>query len=100
MTDTGISRRDPEGMDRRDDIAAALRANYEGQRRAMVAADPDALGDLLQDDFTLTHMTGYVQPKTEWLTDVRSGWMTYHDVRDVEVSVAPGASTPSSRSAR
>ena len=75
-------------------IAAALRANYEAQRRAMVAGDADALGDLLGADFTLTHMTGYRQPRAEWLADVRSGEMTYHAMEDVEVSVDVASGSP------
>jgi hypothetical protein len=67
--------------------AAAIRANYEAQRDAMVAGDAEALGALLDDGFTLTHMTGYVQPKAEWLADVRSGEMRYHAVHDVDVRV-------------
>jgi hypothetical protein len=68
-------------------IAAAVLANYEDQRRAMVAGDADSLGALLATDFTLVHMTGYRQAKGEWLADVRSGAMTYSSVEDVEVSV-------------
>jgi hypothetical protein len=67
--------------------ASAVRANYEAQRQAMVAGDAEALGALLADGFTLTHMTGYRQPKSEWLADVRSGQMTYHAMADVDVSV-------------
>jgi hypothetical protein len=76
----------------RAEIAAAVRANYEAQRDAMVAGDADALGGLLADGFTLTHMTGYLQPKVEWLADVRSGAMTYHAINDVSVDV--DADTP------
>ena len=68
-------------------IVAAVRANYEAQCRAMVAGDVDALGALLADGCTLTHMTGYRQPKEEWLADVGSGRMTYHAMEDVEVSI-------------
>jgi hypothetical protein len=68
------------------DIRTAVLANYEDQRRAMVAGDADALGELLAADFTLVHMTGYRQPKAEWLADVRSGAMTYHAMADVDVS--------------
>jgi hypothetical protein len=74
--------------------AAAVRANYEDQRRAMVVGDADALGALLAEDFTLTHMTGYRQPRAEWLADVRSGAMTYHAVEDVEVSVDVSRGSP------
>ena len=71
----------------RAEVAAAVRANYEAQRDAMVAGDADSLGELLTDGFTLTHMTGYQQPKAEWLADVRSGAMTYHTIDDVDVAV-------------
>ena len=76
------------------DVAAAVLANYEKQRRAMVAGDADALGALLADDFTLVHMTGYRQPKAEWLADVRSGAMTYHAMADVDVSVDVSGDAP------
>lgn len=69
------------------DVEAAVLANYVSQREAMVAADATALGQLLSDDFTLTHMTGYTQPRAEWLRDVATGEMTYHSMKDVAVTV-------------
>jgi hypothetical protein len=68
-------------------VAAAVVANYEAERDAMVAGDADALGRMLAEGFTLTHMTGYRQPKEEWLTDIRIGAMTYHAVNDVDLTV-------------
>ena len=76
------------------EVAAAVRANYEAQRDAMVAGDADRLGELLTDGFTLTHMTGYQQPKAEWLADVGSGAMTYHTIKDVDVTVELDDATP------
>ena len=76
------------------EIRAAVLANYEAQRQAMVAGDADALGALLATDFALVHMTGYRQPKDEWLADVRSGAMTYHAVADVDVSVDVSGDAP------
>jgi ketosteroid isomerase-like protein len=76
------------------DTTTAVRAHYEAQRRAMVAGDADALGALLADGFTLTHMTGYRQRKGEWLADVRSGAMTYHAMEDVDVSVDVSGDLP------
>ena len=75
-------------------VESAVRANYAAQRRAMVAGDAEALSALLADDFTLTHMTGYRQPKAEWLADVRSGPMTYHSMDDVQVDVDVFAGAP------
>src|SRR3954451_13962436 len=67
----------------------------------MVAGDADALGALLADDFTLVHMTGYRQPKAEWLADLRSGAMTYHSMEDVDVDVeVAGAATAVTARAR
>jgi hypothetical protein len=71
----------------RAEVEAALRANYDQQRAAMLAGDADALGGLLFAGFTLTHMTGYEQPRAEWLEQVDLGEMTYHAIRDVDVAV-------------
>ena len=75
-------------------VESAVRANYAAQRRAMVAGDADALGALLADDFTLTHMTGHRQPKAEWLADVGSGAVTYHSMDDVSVDIDVSADAP------
>ena len=45
---------------------------------AMVAGDTKAIDALLTDDCVLTHMTGYPQPKIEWLGDIATGAMCYH----------------------
>lgn len=56
---------------------------------AMIEADTRALDDLLDEDFTLTHMKGYVQTRPEWLTAVDSGEMRYHSIDDVDVRIKP-----------
>src|SRR4051812_39638487 len=78
----------------RDETEAALRENYEAQRAGMLAGDSEALGELLADGFTLTHMTGYEQSRSEWLGQVSSGEMTYHSMQDVAVTVNLGGDTP------
>jgi hypothetical protein len=42
----------------------------------MSSSDTGALGELLADDFALTHLSGYAQPKNEWLTQLRAGALT------------------------
>lgn len=68
---------------------------YRAQLRAMTDGDTDALGDLLDDGFALTHITGHEQPKTEWLAQMRAGEFTYHDIEEktVTVDVAPDGET-------
>jgi hypothetical protein len=68
-------------------VEEAVRAGYQAQREAMVAGDAEALADQLAADFTLTHMTGYLQSRREWLAQVASGEMSYHAMEDVAVSV-------------
>jgi len=75
------------------DDAADVRSFFGAQREAMLRGDADALGGLLAETFTLTHMTGYVQSKAAWLADVASGAMRYHDMRDVELTVGRGDDT-------
>ena len=65
----------------------AMIAVYRTMNDAMVKADIDTLNGILAPDFTLTHMTGYIQPKSEWLKQVRSGEMTYFSTREVNVQV-------------
>lgn len=50
---------------------------YRDYNRAMAADDVTALASLLAPDFTLTHMTGYVQPRAEWLQEISAGTMHY-----------------------
>ena len=71
--------------------ATAARRSWAAQREAMVEGDAESLGEELAPGFTLTHMTGYVQARHEWLREVASGSMAYHAIHDVEVSVDTSA---------
>ncbi|MDO4888715.1 MAG: nuclear transport factor 2 family protein [Actinomycetaceae bacterium] len=73
------------------DDRAAIRENFDAQCQAMLTADAQALGQLLTDDYTLTHMTGYLQAKEEWLAQVSSGAMAYHSIEiiDVDINAVP-----------
>lgn len=53
---------------------------FSAQLDAMVAGDTEALGDLLDAGYTLTHMTSYEQPKDEWLSEMRAGQFVYHRI--------------------
>lgn len=61
------------------DRASAL-GSLEAYHTAMVAADTEALERLLAPHFELVHITGYIQPKNEWLQLVRTGRFNYHQV--------------------
>ncbi|MER5430096.1 nuclear transport factor 2 family protein [Streptomyces sp. NPDC002588] len=72
----------PDG-NAREEVLAAYRAHL----RAMTDGDTDALDGLLDDGFTLTHITGYRQPKAEWLSEMRAGRFIYHSVKEKNVTV-------------
>ncbi|PNH78706.1 nuclear transport factor 2 family protein [Arthrobacter sp. AFG20] len=55
---------------------------------AMVAGDVAELDGILSEDFTLTHMTGYVQSMAEWLEAIESGQMRYHRIETVEATLS------------
>ncbi|MFJ8326540.1 nuclear transport factor 2 family protein [Streptomyces anulatus] len=58
--------------------------------RAMADGDTEALGALSDDGFTLTHITGYRQPKAEWLSEMRAGQFVYHGIAEEDVAVEMG----------
>ncbi|WP_331750030.1 nuclear transport factor 2 family protein (plasmid) [Streptomyces longwoodensis] len=69
---------------------AELREVHRAYLDAMVEGDTAALGDLLAEDFTLTHMTGYVQPKAEWLAQMGQGRFVYHSIREEDTACDVG----------
>jgi len=60
-----------------DKDEATVGEMYRQMHRAMVAADVQGLASLLAADFHLVHMTGYDQPRAEWLAHIESGRMRY-----------------------
>lgn len=73
--------------DAADQDRSEILDNYRAQLRAMVDGDTDVLGGLLTEDFTLTHMTGYLQAKQEWLAQMRAGQFVYHDAQEKDVTL-------------
>lgn len=83
---------DVMATDRSDEVLA----NYRSQLAAMTAHDTVALGRPLTGYFTLTHLTGYVQPRSEWLSDMDAGKFRYHAVEpqgEPHVDVAGDSAT-------
>ena len=53
----------------------------------MIDRDTAAMNKILNEDYTLTHMTGYVQPKAEWFNEVTKESMKYYSAKEVSHSV-------------
>ncbi|WP_069628761.1 nuclear transport factor 2 family protein [Streptomyces niveus] len=63
-----------------------LRDVHRAYLDAMREGDTQALDDLLGEDYTLTHMTGYVQPKAEWLAQMRQDRFVYHSITEQDIT--------------
>src|SRR4051812_41295520 len=53
----------------------------------MIEKDTAAMNKILDIHFTLTHITGYVQPKEEWYAEIESERMKYYSYKEVKTSV-------------
>ena len=53
----------------------------------MIEQDLKGLSEILDTHFTLTHITGYVQPKDEWFSEIESERMKYYSYNEVHTSV-------------
>jgi vacuolar-type H+-ATPase subunit E/Vma4 len=56
---------------------------HRSMSRAMTEKDTRKLDSLLDKNYTLTHMTGYVQPRQEWLSAIDSEEMKYYEFKEV-----------------
>jgi Domain of unknown function (DUF4440) len=74
--------------------AAAVEKLHRSFCEALVAGDLAALDSILADGFTLTHMTGYVQSKSEWLDAIETSQMQYHRMETVEATVSTEGTVP------
>ncbi len=50
----------------------------------MIARDTVSMNNILDEHYTLTHMTGYVQSKSEWFAEVQKETMRYYSAEEVD----------------
>ena len=55
--------------------------------QGMIERDTTAMNRILDKEYTLTHMTGYVQPKAEWFNEVIKESMKYYSASEVSHAV-------------
>ncbi|GEL11074.1 protein of unknown function [Flavobacterium glycines] len=53
----------------------------------MIDKNTAAMNKILDANFTLTHITGYVQPKEEWFSEIESERMKYYSYKEVKITV-------------
>ncbi|KPH15274.1 hypothetical protein AMQ68_02200 [Chryseobacterium sp. ERMR1:04] len=54
----------------------------------MIEKDIAGINKIVDVDFTLTHITGYVQSKKDWFTEIESEQMKYYSYTEVKTSVS------------
>ncbi len=47
-------------------------------QEAMIEKDPDMLNEILNDNYTLTHMSGKIQTKQEYIDEIMDGTLNYY----------------------
>ncbi|TSO26390.1 nuclear transport factor 2 family protein [Lactobacillus sp. LL6] len=55
---------------------------YRKENEAMVNKDITTLNEILAPTMELTHMTGYVQPKMEWIDQIQNEEMKYYSSKE------------------
>ena len=58
---------------------------YRDENTAMVKKDINRLNEILASSMTLTHMTGYVQPKLEWIDQIQNDEMQYLSSKEANI---------------
>jgi hypothetical protein len=86
LSDT-TSSEGPTTVTSSEDDKAQIIQSHRDLFAAAMAGDTARVSELLDDSYTLTHITGYVQPKEEWLAAITSGEMQYHAIKEDSVTV-------------
>lgn len=60
---------------------------FRALNQAAIAQNIPAMEHRLAPEFILTHITGYPQPRAEWLDEVKRGSMRYYDFKEVETDL-------------
>lgn len=53
----------------------------------MIEKNTEAIDKIVDSNFTLTHITGYVQSKEEWFSEIESERMKYYSYKEVKTTV-------------
>lgn len=53
----------------------------------IIKRDTNAMSKIVDPDFTLTHITGYVQSKKDWFSEIESESMKYYSYKEVKTSI-------------
>lgn len=76
-----------------EDENLAVMAVVRQLAQLMIARDTVAMNKILDKNYTLTHMTGYVQSKSEWFDEVARESMKYYSAKEVNHTIKVNGNT-------
>ncbi|RDC54569.1 nuclear transport factor 2 family protein [Pedobacter chinensis] len=53
----------------------------------MIGINTQGINKIVDNDFTLTHITGHVQSKGEWFAEIETERMRYYSYKEIKTSV-------------
>ena len=59
----------------------------------MIERNTEELDKIVDKDFTLTHITGYLQPKDEWFKEIQTESMKYYSAKEVSHTLSINGNT-------
>lgn len=51
--------------------------------KLMIDKDTSRMNEIVDENFSLTHITGYLQPKSDWFVEIESESMKYYSAEEV-----------------
>ena len=93
--DTAFSQTNPIEMDNMTQDETDVMSVVRQLADLMIKKDTASMNMILADEYTLTHMTGYVQPKSEWFNEVSKESMKYYSAEEVDHRVLISGNTSS-----
>jgi ketosteroid isomerase-like protein len=64
-----------------------IQSVYQRIDNAMINKDTETLEKILDDNYLLVHITGYHQPKQEWLEQIENEQMKYYKTMPQKTSI-------------
>lgn len=55
--------------------------------QSMINKNIEAIDDIVDPDFTLTHITGYVQSRKDWFEEIFSERMKYYSYQEIKTEI-------------
>jgi hypothetical protein len=73
--------------DKTENDETVILATVRQLAELMIKRDTVSMSKILDKEYTLTHMTGYVQPRTEWFGEVEKESMKYYSAKEISHTI-------------